>query len=263
MILKKIFKYFPTKYLLSPLSFVNKTWNREARTFIRDWRVCTARIDPWELCKHLRSLDELCAETVGDGRIFPFNSLRVNFDGCKPDEDDGENGSVYEHLSAKLRLKYVQIDCEEYNPRCPAHRQILAWIAKDKVHQLRRLEFVGVEFIKHIFDIESDPEFTQLEKIGISGGSDDTSEGKLVVGKILQNAPNLKSIDVWSTAGMQLIPEDKYELVNDLIPEPERWESDDGEFEVSSRDSDYDFECDQCYQPVYKSESAFGHFCRF
>ena len=39
VILRETFKYLPAKVLLMPCSLVNKFWNKEARTFIRDYEI--------------------------------------------------------------------------------------------------------------------------------------------------------------------------------------------------------------------------------
>ena len=157
LILHKIFVYVPTNLLLSSCSLVNKTWNREARTFVRDYRLCKIRMkENYGVCKNFQALDELCAKMVPGGRIFPVNSLSLEqcFDVHEYHQPEmqarqAEGAPIYKNLSAKLHLKSFRIgpdQCTSFyelgksNSACPAYKQIMAWVRKDKSHQLQHLE---------------------------------------------------------------------------------------------------------------------------
>ena len=120
IILENIFKYFSTSSLLSACSLVNKTWNREARIFIRNHRKCTAR-NPDQYspntCKLLQDLGDLCRHMRTYGREVPFNSLKVEsrsqFKECP--KDSGCDGLAHRNLPREMNLKYLEIGCSFYD----------------------------------------------------------------------------------------------------------------------------------------------------
>ena len=71
LVLENVFKCLPTEFLLSTCSLVNKFWNNEARTFVRDHRKCTVaaahRRAASTLCVFLQNLDQICLEISGNG----------------------------------------------------------------------------------------------------------------------------------------------------------------------------------------------------
>ena len=170
-------------------------------------------------CQHFQDLDQLCAQMVAEGRVVPFNSIRMHTDHRADNclKKRARNGIIYKHLSTHFQLKYFEAGSSEYNPRCSAHRQIYAWLQKDKSQQLKSLELQSVRFLENLFDSKNErPEFVQLEKICISKMffSSDASKDKLVLAQLLQSVPNLKKFDVKRVKGLEVIPEDKYELLS-------------------------------------------------
>ena len=106
-VLRQIFQYIPTKILLSSSSLVNKTWNYEARAFIRDRRKCTVK-NNGEVSKFLQDLDQLCGQMKTAGRLCPFNSLKIVLpticqSHCNPEEVS------YGNINSQMKLKHINI----------------------------------------------------------------------------------------------------------------------------------------------------------
>ena len=99
---------------------MNKSWNNESRTFIRDKRNCTVTVREMDenFCQFLKHLDEACGEITENARMVPFNSMVYDLAdglGCMTDfrcndADDG-NELVIPNLRSQLRLLHLDIDC--------------------------------------------------------------------------------------------------------------------------------------------------------
>ena len=116
VILRNTFKYFPTSFLLSSCSLVNKTWNRRARIFIRNNRKCVAKNpDPdreaASVCRVLQNLRGLCYQMREQGREIPYNGLKLylpgSIEGCPKDARCG--GLVHVDLPKEVTLKYLDV----------------------------------------------------------------------------------------------------------------------------------------------------------
>ena len=145
VISRELFKYLPAKVLLMPCSLVNKFWNKEARTFIRDYRNC--RIGTWMLSSNilgsalrdydsdskwegsvpqiLQEDDNICETIIEGGRGIPFNYMRL------PEETYGNCGNackydkiVLKNLIGGFQLKYLEIGVLQVNFHC-AYRDSL------------------------------------------------------------------------------------------------------------------------------------------
>ena len=213
--------HFPTKFLLSSCSLVSKAWNREARRVIRDHRQCTIHIHGGsKACQIFCDLDQLCALMVADGRVFPWNRLKFsNYENeakCSKIAT-GTRAITYDHLSFQLHLKHLQLCGFNYKPDCPAHKQILAWLRQEKRHQLVSLQLGEdrreLQFLEHLFLAGNQhPQFVRLEEIAIFCNRN-ASDFKWAITQLFEAAPNLKRIDVAWKKGLELVPEDKYELL--------------------------------------------------
>ena len=205
----------PTNFLLSSCSLVSKNWNRQARTFIRDYRKCTIKNADEKTCERLHQLDLLCGKMTRAGRVFPFNSFKIDDSYAKGNcrKDPTKNGVIYKNLTAHFQLKYLEDASKEYKPRCPAYKQLVTWLRRDKSGQLKCLHIRRVELLKYVFHPDHHPDFRRLERIGISSCWDKSQRLKAKPVTLLENANNVKRIEVQETSGLEVVPEDKYELV--------------------------------------------------
>ena len=127
LILQRLFRYFPTGFLLSSCSLVNKIWNRETRKFIWDRRRCTALNKQNAFpCKFLKQLDGICGQMTENARVIPFNSLSLNLsENCSVDSVPTvpSDPNFYSNLHSMLKLKTLnvasywinQADCQVHN----------------------------------------------------------------------------------------------------------------------------------------------------
>ena len=61
---------------------MNKLWNREARTLIRDHRICLKNshdAQPDTICKFLADFNKLWDKTMSKGREIPWKGLQITF----------------------------------------------------------------------------------------------------------------------------------------------------------------------------------------
>ena len=77
MIFNQIFMHLPSNCLKSACSLVNKMWHRVTRTVLRDHGQCLANISSPYALKEIPRLERFCARLKEEGRVVPFNGLRV------------------------------------------------------------------------------------------------------------------------------------------------------------------------------------------
>ena len=77
----QIFKKLPSKFLLLvSCSLVKISWNKESRTFIRDYRKCRARRPNFTTdCQSIQELDQMCCHITEECYygIYEFTFLRL------------------------------------------------------------------------------------------------------------------------------------------------------------------------------------------
>ena len=173
-------------------------------------------------CEFLNELDQLCCQITEDGRVIPFNRLRMPtwWFQCKDDEEDSDESKVLEGgFKSELKIKYL--DFSWFNPKgdgdCPAHHSLLTLIR----HSARHLKKLKLKTAAPQFaDLLAGICFPQLEEIVIHrrhahDGSQSTDEA--ILQKILESAPKCKSIRINDLSTMYLaVPQEKYGLVTEL-----------------------------------------------
>ena len=234
LVLEKIFSSIPTKMLLRSCSLVNKFWNTEARTFIRNHRRCTPRTDSFTVkgvllpasgscllaCEFLPRLEQLCRQIEENGRVVPFNCLYAEF-GYKCPDDSMINGMNWENLATVLQIKHFVADskCSD----CDLHQPLLT-LLRHMSSELQSLEMNSLYALEHRLQGIPDwvPNFRKLEKLRISGRlweedvSDEEfpeSERKEILSWLLKDAPILEKIIAKDLQSLSLLPENVMRFV--------------------------------------------------
>ena len=222
LILQQIFANLSTGSLLSSCSLVNKTWNAEARTFVRTYRKCVARNnDQTTPCEFLQELDRACGQMKKSGRILPFNHLKMNFSKrCEKQSgsDDDDDEICYSNIISELKIKGLIItsstigfafwDCRHHKP--------LRTVLKHKSTELRSLKIdITAPFGTFIKD-KWRPQFHQLEEFSIQGFSrsyaDSVEASRLRW--LLKDTPNLKRLVSGSLNRLKYVPKKILERVH-------------------------------------------------
>ena len=227
LVLQNIFKFLPTGLLLSSCSLVNKSWNNQTRTFIRDNRICTVVTTgstDGTFCQFLNSLDEFCGQITKTGRIVPFNSLIFNF----VEEGKGRQCALYSspstdeqlnihNLKSQLKLLHLDIDLHSSWYHCRVHKPMNV-LLRDNSDQLRSLKLEGIMTLEKA---GWDPNFPHLKFLSISSGTLG-GRGALVgmkldiVRRVLDSAPNLNRLVAKDLDTLRTVPENKYKLLEEI-----------------------------------------------
>ena len=223
IVLHQIFTFFPTTFVLKRCSLVSKCWNTEARTFIRDHRKCSVFKPKWteNECEFLKKLDELCCQIIEDGRVIPFNTLRMPtwWFQCKDVEDSRQNKFIQLELKSELKIRYLGIrwSIQEGDCDCSFHHSLVTLLRHSAPH-LKKLKLVTAapQFDNLLTGIC----FPQLEEIVIHR-SHSHCKGQLtdkaILRKVLESAPKCKSIRINDLDILYLaVPQEKYGLVTEL-----------------------------------------------
>ena len=140
LILRRIFQHLPTGFLLSSCSLVNKSWNNEARTFIRDYRKCTVGITG-KTDEFLKHLDQFCGQIADNGRIVPFNSFKSN-NGYLCRLDSNYEEFTTPNLRSQIKLFHLDIDCRSSLTQCHVHKPLFDLLQ----HKINQLQSLKIEF---------------------------------------------------------------------------------------------------------------------
>ena len=113
LILQEIFSPFPREFLLKSVSLVNKRWNTVGRTCIRDYQKCAAYQSTASACEYVSELYSRCCQTTAEGRVFPFNTLKMYGSACGSvslDLDDPASvEEIMKSFKSQLKLKHLEI----------------------------------------------------------------------------------------------------------------------------------------------------------
>ena len=228
LVLQYIFKFLPTGFLLSSCSLVNKSWNIETRTFIRDYRKCTVGITEktdGTFCQFLKHLDELCGQITENGRTVPFNSFHFNLTSgkrrrCTLDCSDDEELAI-PNLRSQMKLFHLDIDLRSSWYQCHVHKPLFV-LLQIKSNQLQSLKIERAGLLEEaVGTADWDPDFCHLQFINISNATRDEEDLPSVqklglIRNILEAAPNLKSIAAQDLGVLQMVPEDKYRVLEEI-----------------------------------------------
>ena len=227
LILYKIFKDFPTSFLLNSCSLVCKNWNSQARTFIRDNRKCTIATKPLRRCpcSIFKGFDEMCRIMTAAGRVAPFNSFAIkNYPkNCKCSKKNPRLGVIDQLLTDHLKLQYVTIDCQGWE-ECGNMSQLFLRLLRLKGNQVKSMEIEHADFFRtsrQIFMSESDeeipncrPQFCQLREVTVSYTKFfQRASQELFIRSLLKDAPNLKNILLKDSMALWLSKKD-YKLMD-------------------------------------------------
>ena len=222
LILHTIFKYFPTKFLHHKASRVNKTWNWQARIFIRDhreYRPDGSYINP---CKLLAEYIPMCANLKQNGRKIPWNSLQLDLTGCKKGKcaERFQDGKCFDELGDEMKIKHLKIIWYKKGTKCRVWKELLTFLLHQKSGDLLTLKFNNLVVLRELFRPDWRPHLPKLEEISIS---DEPSEYHLpicreVMKVVLDGSPNFSRISVKFSKlkVLQIFPEEKYRVLEKL-----------------------------------------------
>ena len=152
LILHQIFKNLDTEFLLSSCRLVNKTWYKEASSFIHNYRECSVD-QPWgqHICEFLSHLDQAVGEMTKTGSRIPFNGLTVrastyakrNKKTCPYRLHSSSSERMCRNLISHLNLKYLHLNMGRDDKDCPLH-QPNAMLVRRKGSQVNSLTLYSV-----------------------------------------------------------------------------------------------------------------------
>ena len=224
VVLRKIFSNLPFGSL-KRCRLVNKTWNFEAGSYMRDFRRCDAKIaftfgSPCSIAIRLQAFNEVVSRM---DLVVPINSLTMRFPSFHPNctSISGIDFSILEELIGKLPLKYLSIRWNN-TPEpwsCLANR-FAARVFKDKLMELYKLELDSMpEELGNYFLEDWTPPIPKLTAmtVGIQRELIQSPAMDFIL-KIINGAPNLKKIKWHGFDGdfMQVFPLDKYALLDGM-----------------------------------------------
>ena len=220
IILSHIFQFFPTSSLLKRYSLVNKFWNKEVRTFVRDHRKCSA-LRPTSVeneCEFLQKLDELCCLITEHGRVIPYNSLKLSMPWHLCEDLQHPSWLAFGDFKSELKIKYLDIHWFfTHSSDCSVHHSLMALLRRNAPHLKRlKIEEAAPQFEKML----TESPFPLLEEIFIyrkSHYDEALAADKQILLKLLESAPNCKKIRVSDYRTLcTAVPQDKYGLLTEL-----------------------------------------------
>ena len=228
LILHQIFKFFKTGFLLSSCSLVDATWNREARSFIRDNRECTAKFRKETcLCSFISGLNELCESTRKCNRIVPLNKLKIDMEFELDDIPPNYPHFMKEtHLTSSLHLKYLNIfDCATPNNVFPCVKPVLLNLLWHSAAELRVLQLNEFNFLERTYG-PGTFHFPKLDEFYMNLTNPSQHPGafrtpnfirmRKSVRKIMEHAPKLARIRTRGPWSVEMIPPEMYRLLYEL-----------------------------------------------
>ena len=234
VILRQIFSYLPTGVLLFACSLVNKIWNTEARTFVRDyrrcrltrtkaWRQCVDNLPPVERLKlysileTLKEYEKVCRNIIESGRVVPFNYLVLpeyscmdQFNTCRSDK------IVLKNLTGGMKIKYLEF-LGSVKVNCACGRVIARLLTETCCDVQTLIICAGFRTFENLKNCGWVPDFVKLEEIDISWVgtcSRPMERDKNIFGWLVQNAPLMKSVRVKDlVASVGILPNDIFSRV--------------------------------------------------
>ena len=218
VVLRHIFSFISLTDL-KQCRFVNRTWNFEAGSYLRDFHCCNVNINLCTPCSDLLILNDLARQSA----ILSINSLRVSFvqnihflSSCN---HCGSRRNLYAELLEKLSLKHLYVSWDtQFEPKdCPAF-QFLVDLFRENTSELRTLEFEHVSpNFRLCYVDENDenwfPQFPKLKELDL-GFKSGWSVHEDFLFKIFQVSPKLTKLKGYFDGYMRGIPEDKYPILD-------------------------------------------------
>ena len=206
--------HLPSNCLISACSLVNHIWHRVTRTALRDHGQCLANISSHRALQHIRLLEQFCAQLREEGRVVPFNGLRIyncvrlprGFVGI-----DSKDLAVYGKIMRLIKLKHLEVEQAEIALPCAFQYTIMAWLLSGTCSHLQSMNIKNPVFLAELFYANPTIEFPQLETISIPNLPYDG--GRECIKRLLRSAPNLKRILVPEGQTLNDLPSDKYNLL--------------------------------------------------
>ena len=174
----------------------------------------------------LKELDQLCFQITNEGRIIPWNGLKVNFSPCSLlNAEDPTFGNEINIITfeSQHRPKFLEFHWKFpwWGADCPVHKPLEA-ILRQCTSELRIFQISNLPpGFSHVLS-DWVPKFPKLEVVIISNlpesdlRCDERSELKEIVRCIVKAAPKLQKIIAKDTESLEMIPEDKYGLLDQL-----------------------------------------------
>ena len=217
VILRQIFVYLSLKDL-KECCLVNKIWNFEARSYIRDFRDCVAQISGKKTCHRLSTFNQVVSEMT----IVPIDGLKMTWSYCdqleckKLTEEDPT--LFYGELLEKLPLKYLRIALPyHFEPDdCPMVKFIIT-LLRESSNELQTLEVFPIppEF-QNSFDQDWTPSFPKLRVLDL-GEREGWTDSVGFFTKIINGAPNLQKLKgFFYPFVLSWLPEEYYSMLDHL-----------------------------------------------
>ena len=211
LVLRHIFIHLPTRELIKSCSLVNKTWNIQTRTFIRNHRDCWVHILPCNhtnrcsckrTCKPCTSLAKL-DNILNNFNVVPINCMSIKLSPSEnknlcwegtSDEKAIEEVVKLENVM-KFKVKNLHIDIEDKDFSCAAQ----TFVAQLFCENSQNLKVLNIERLSPYFKKVTAEKIPQLPKLEyMTAGSEkpaDSDENENFYRNIIQRAPNLRGLD--------------------------------------------------------------------
>ena len=216
VVLRQVFSYLSFSDLRQ-CRLVNKTWNFEAGSYLRDFYRCNGRINLCTPCSDLLILNDLARQSA----ILATNSLRISFAQIihRSCSYSGSTRSIYAELMEKLSLKHLYISwTTNFEPGdCPAFQFVMD-LFREKSMELRTLEFDDLSHsFQHCYKSNSNEDrsvlFPKLKELNLGYMTGWWAHQEFLL-KILQGSPKLSKLKGHFDGYMRGIPEDKYSILD-------------------------------------------------
>ena len=224
LVLHQIFTNLTTAELISSCSLVNKYWNFQARSFIRNHRndcqaYVSSKSNPSSCapCIRLREF----VDTLTHMAIAPFSSISL-VHRCHNLDDNAMECKEYSHAAptletivSKMRLKNLKIKLSGYRRFSCATIQYFAFLLlRQNAHELESLQVSAVipSILTQLVKSWAG-EFSKLERIAFDMSGPELRFGEDFCRTIIQGAPNLKALIPHTYCifeALEILPEDQY-----------------------------------------------------
>ena len=221
IVLRQVFTHLPVRFLLRSCSLVNKYWQNEARTYIRDHRPCHAFVGTKRgnaTCVELKQLDN----DFGKMKVNPFNGLDITRSCTECLASAGEHLDVellYHNVLAHP-FKYLRFSDIPWGSKlCPTFSVIT------KILQTQGSSFVEIQLDALSSNMCSGQTcdqilfFPRLKKLTVGWPEYVGPPRYDLLHELVKAAPNLHELwgDQVDVSTLKHIPENKHCAVRELI----------------------------------------------
>ena len=191
---------------------------------MRDHKKCTAYKPTESECEYTRELYARCCDMTTEGRVVPFNSLKMYSSRCgdeSPDLDGPDAvAKIMKNLKTMLKLKQLEIKWlwTWPVPDCSVH-YTLQTLFHTYANDLVTLKITDLS-TRHGNSLDAWPSsFPKLEEIIVENTpayEKNWPACRVLLSNLLGRAPNLKRIVAEDADTLKIIPEEKYRLLSKM-----------------------------------------------